>query len=228
MKQLILFFAVFLVNFGYAQTTAQVSSPPGRDLDIVLIPFGIEHPINVGSLDVSGKVTWSGNMDISQVSKSEQADYILQMSEVLDFCDNLDLLSTQNEDIEAVELGALMLWGNGEPAGFLTLVTDTALFEWVMQDSNSPVVGSVFYLIYVKTDFDFSGDCKETFETESDEATTEFKLDIHFKPGLNFMEYEIQSIDQSGLEENESFPKSVSVTSHQKLPDNVIWMAYYY
>ena len=229
MKHLAFLLAVFIINFGYAQTTAQVDRKPNRDLDIVLVPFGMEYPIKIGSLDHDGKATLIGNVDLPQVPKSEQSNYMLKMSEVLGFCDDFNNLLTQNENIDAVEAGVMFLWDNGELAGFLTLVTDTALFDWVLDPGYSkPVPGSYIELIYVETDFNFSGECNQTIDTGEDRVQTVFKLDFHFKLGLNFMEYEIQSVSRPNSEDMNSFPERVSVTSYQKLPDNVIWMAYYY
>lgn len=229
MKNLIFPIALFILNFGYAQTTARVDPKPNRDLDIVLIPFGMEYPIIVGSLDRSGNAILTDNADFTQAPKTKQSDYTLKMSEVLGFCDNFNELLSQNENIDAVEPGVLFLWDNDELAGFIALVTDTSLFDWATdQNYGNPVVGSTFELIYVKTSFDFSGRCIQTFDTISEETQTAFNLDLHFKPGLNFMQYEIQSIFQPDIEDMNSFPEKVRITSHQKLPDRVIWMAYYY
>ena len=229
MKFLILLMSVFILNYGHAQTTALVEPKSSRDLDIVLIPFGMEHAIKMGELDQSGKATLSGSPDFTQVPKPVQNEYVLKMSEVLEFCDNFNDLLNKTENIAAVETDPLFLMDQGQMAGFIMFVSGVEVFNWIVdEENNNPTIGSYFELVYVESGFNFSGNCVQTNDTEEEEAQTQFVLSLNLKPGLNYIEYNIQSIDQTNSQNGTSFPERVSVTAHQKLPDNVIWIAHYY
>lgn len=233
MKNILLLLALVSASFSNAQTTFKVIPKPANDFDIVLIPFGVDHSIKVGVLDKSGEASLNIAADMSNVSESVRKEYSSKISETLGFCDKMLPEISEKEDIGTIDPGPYFLYEKGRdsigtPQGFIILVSDTALFQWVTNpDKGAPVLGTSYDIIYVGENFKYKGRCSEIFSDESDDSETEYRIDLQLKPGWNYIAYTIESI-RPATGDISAFPDRVSVTSIQSLPKDVKWMAYYY
>jgi hypothetical protein len=125
-------------------------------------------------------------------------------------------------------MGPMFLLQGAEVAGFITLVSDTALYEWVNDPGYGDAApGSYFEAVYLSDNFDFKGNCTQTTNLETGDLETSFEIDVDLKAGLNYLEFKIEGIHQ-GSAEMASIPKKVMVTAHTGLPANAKWMARYY
>ena len=233
MKNIFLVLALFAATFSSAQTSFKVIPEPDKDFDIVLIPFGVDHAIHTGNLDKDGTASINLTADMSNVSESVRKEYSSRISEALDFCDEIVPEISEKEDIQAINPGPYFLYEKGRdsigtPKGFIILVSDTAMFHWVTNpDKGTPVLGSMYDMIYVSQNFDYKGRCSGISEDESDDSETEYHIDLHLKPGWNYIAYKVESIRPT-TGDISAFPNKVIVTSLQSLPADVKWMAYYY
>lgn len=233
MKSLLFLLALFISLISQAQTDFQVNPKPNKDFDIIMVPFGVGHPFEVGVLNSSGKGSITKKADISGVAETLRAEYISKISEVLDFCDEMVPAISEKQDIEAIDPGPYFLMSKGEdaaatPTGMIVMVSDTALFPWVMNpDKGIPVLGSFYDMIYVSENFDYKGHCSESYEDEAAGSETEYSIDLHLKIGWNYVAYRIERIAPA-TDEYPAFPSKVSVTSISSLPANLKWMAYYF
>ncbi len=233
MKNAFLFFSLFACFTISAQTTFEVTPKPDRDFNITLIPFGVDHSIEVGVLSKNGTASLNVAADISKVSQAVRADYSNEISAAFGFCDQMIPEISEKEDIDAIEPGPYFLYPKGgksigTPQGFIIIVSDTALFQWVTNpDKGTPVLGFYYDLIYVSEDFNYKGRCSEQFEAESVDSQTEYRIDLHLKQGWNYIAYQVESI-RKATNDIPAFPDKVNVTSLQSLPTDAKWMAYYY
>lgn len=230
MKLLSLISFLFLsLSIASAQSSATVIPAPSGELTIVLTPFGMENTVLLGSVGKTGKASLNHKVDFSDVSESVKSMYWIRISELLSFCDNSTALFSQADKIEVLEMGPLFLYKNAEMAGFVTLVSDTALYKWVNDPGYEDAVpGSYFEMVYVSEPFDYKGSCNQTTDLEMGNIETDFEMDIALKAGLNYLEYKIVSVQDIESGEMGASPKKVMVTSHSDLPVNAKWMAYYY
>lgn len=233
MKNILLLFALVTASISNAQMVYKVMPKPAQDFNIVLIPFGIDQAITVGELNQNGTATVGVNPDISDVSESVRKEYTSKISEALGFCDNMIPEITKKEDIDAIDPGPYFLYDTardsiGTPKGFIVLISDTALFEWVtIPDKGSPVLGSYYDIIYVDQNFNYKGSCSEMFNGDLEDTQTNYSIDLHLKPGWNYIVFNIESIIPA-TGDIPAFPDKVRVSALQTLPANVKWMAYYY
>jgi len=135
---------------------------------------------------------------------------------------------SNEKELVALELSPLFLFANEEIAGFITLVSDPAMCKWVNDPGYGDAVpGSYFELVYVGRNFDFKGSCVQTTNLEDGNLETSYEIGVDLGAGFNFIEYKVESV-HAGSEEMAASPKRVVVSSHSEIPENALWMAYYY
>jgi len=79
----------------------------------------------------------------------------------------------------------------------------------------------------VGRNFDFKGCCVQTTNLEDGNLETSYEIGVDLGAGFNFIEYKVESV-HAGSEEMAASPKRVVVSSHSEIPENALWMAYYY
>lgn len=229
MKLVIFVAAVLTVSISFGQSPINVTPAPLQTLDITLTPFGMENPIKVGFVEKSGSGFVNTDIDFSLLAKAKPNDYSIIISELLSFCDDADEIFGQEQNIYALELSPYFLMNNNEVAGFISIVSDTAVANWVNDpEYGKTALGAWYEPVYISENYTYKGTCTYVINPDSSDAETVYDVDINLLSGLNFLEYKIESIYEGEDEALSSNPKKVIVTAHQAVPSNAKWIAHYY
>lgn len=229
MKAVIFLAAVLTISISFGQSPINVTPAPLQTLDIALTPFGIDNAIKVGFVDKSGSGFISTDIDFGLLAKSKPNDYKVSISELLSFCDKADELFGQEQKIDVLELSPYFLMNNNEVAGFISIVSDTAVANWVSEpEFGKSVLGAWYEPFYISDNYAYKGTCVYIINPDLGDEATVYDLDINLLKGLNFFEYKIESIYEGDDDELSSHPKKVTVTAEQAVPSNALWIAHYY
>lgn len=229
MKLVFILAAVLTSSFSFAQSSITVTPVPSEPLDIALTPFGIDNPIKVGMVDKNGSGFVNTDIDFGLLAKAKPEDYTLSINELLSFCDDADEIFGQEPNIDVLELSPYFLMKDSEVEGFITIVSDTAVANWFnTPEYGKPALGAWYEPIYISKNFSYKGTCTHVINPDSGSEETVYDVELNLLTGLNFLEFKIESIYEGDNEELSSNPKKVTVTAHQAVPSNAIWMAYYY
>lgn len=220
---------LFTATVASAQTTAVVSPAPDQQVSIAVTPFGLDQKVTIGSADKTGKVTMNFDQDFGKLSESVENSSWITISELLGFCDNADELFAGGNELEALEPGPLFFFNKEELFGFIILISDTALYKWVIDPSEGTAVpGSYFETVYVHKNFAYTGHCEQTADVGSGDVSTLFEMELNLKTGLNFIEYKIESVHENSDPEAVSIPKIIRVMSQVDFPAHAMLVGYYF
>ena len=202
------------------------------DVDVMVLAFGMEHPIKIGSMSKSGDIKFDIPKELPKLSKETEENFMSDVAYTLfDVCDNGNTLVSGNENIRSVETGALSLWTKDQRyVGVIFSVSDDNLLPWIEDPGyNEPILASYFELIYVEKAFQYTGNCTSSRmmdEGEEDEIL-EYSYNLDLKAGFNFVEYKIESIHKTDPDIMASFPNRVSIASVEGIP-NCKWIGKYF
>lgn len=222
--------SIFVCNFVQAQNHSKIENYPfgSLDVDVMVLPFGMEHPIKIGQMSKSGDIKFDIPKELPKLSKEMEDNFMNDVAYTLfDVCDTN--MVAGNENIKSVETGALSLWTTDKRyVGVIFTVSDAELLPWIEDPGyNEPILGSYFELIYVASSFKYKGECTQTRMLDDGDAEIRFSYDIDLKPGFNFIEYKIDHIYKTDPNVMASFPDKISVSNVEDIP-NCKWIGKYF
>ena len=227
-------FIICLITLSSSSFQAQTkldNYPFGSlNVNIMVMPFGMEKAIKIGSISKSGDIIFDFPKEIKNISNNDSESESSKLWYTLfSQCDNgMDMIA-EKDNIFSFDTGALSLFtSNNRYVGVIFTVSDKNLMPWVEDPAYmEPILGSYFELIYVATDFQYKDACTETRMLEDGDFKITYHYDLNLKAGFNFIEYKIESIHKTDPSVMASFPDKVSVTNVQGIP-NCEWIGKYF
>ena len=225
---------LLLFSIGLAQTQPKLDKYPlgSLDVDIMVVPFGIENPIKIGTMSKSGTIELNFPKELPKIPKEERESESSKLwYTVFTQCDYASDMVAEKDNIFSFGTGALSLWTKDNPfVGVIFSVSDENLLPWIEDPAyNEPVLGSYFKLIYVEKAFQYQGNCTtgRMMEEGEEDAKIDYTYNLNLKAGFNFLEYKIESIRKTDPNIMASFPVKVTVTSVIEIP-NCKWIGKYF
>ncbi len=213
-----------------AQTyTGKVAAHNKGDMDVVLLMFGFEKPVKIGTLNTSGdlKIDLSANPG-ALLSSDEMESFIDNLSYGFQFvCRNPDDFPEGDLKI-ALDAGFIALWANDTWSGTLFPVSDKKLRLWLENEGYNDAVEASFYKVLLVTeDLELKKQCTDNNFYDEKNVEVSLNYDIHLKKGLNLIEYQLQSVFKTDPNIRAAFPDKVKITNPA---DNapIIWLANYF
>ncbi|MCA1761078.1 MAG: hypothetical protein LC658_15025, partial [Bacteroidales bacterium] len=128
----------------------------------------------------------------------------------------------------ARDAGYIALWANDTWAGTLFPVTDEKLRLWMEDDGYNDAVEASFYKVLLVTeDVELQKQCTNSEYYNNKNVEVNLDYDIRLKKGLNFVEYQFQSVYKTNPDVRAAFPDKVKITNPDENPP-IIWMASYF
>lgn len=220
------------VVFCYAnaqQLTGSVKNHGKSEMDLVLMLFGMDHPVSIGRVDNTGVFTANlADLKIDHIPEDFKSMSIGPLYFNFYFnCNPADF--GENAEKPAARQDFVRMTQGGEWAGTVFLVSDESLMPW-LEDSgyNNAVPGSFYEIMYVKEAVNLKMSCvSSVYVDESTEVDAEYKYDIQLKAGFNWVEYVIEEVYETNPEIRASFPSKVTITN-LKDPASMHWIGVYY
>lgn len=231
MKQTILsIVSLFLFAIGYSQLKINDYPFGNLDVNVVVIPFGMDSPIKLGTISKTGDINFNFTDKLKNIPShiKESESYKLWYT-LFPKCNyGMDMVA-EEDNIFSFDAGALSLWTSDERyVGVIFIVSNEDLMPWVEDPTYmEPVLGSYYKLVYVEKPFEYNGSCVETKMLDNSEAQVSFDYDLSLKSGFNFIEYKIEHIYKTDPNVMASFPDKVFVTSVSDV-SNCKWIAKYF
>jgi hypothetical protein len=233
MKKYVLFIlSIVLFNFGQSQTQQKLDHYPfgSLDVNIIVMPFGMENPIIIGTISKAGDINFDFPKELPKLSKEDKESESSKLWYTLfSQCDNARDLVAEEDNIFSFDTGVLSLSTSDNPyVGVVFTVSDENLLPWIEDPGYmEPILGSYFELIYVSSSFQYEGECIQTRMLDEGDAQVIYNYNLNLKAGFNFVEYKIESIYKTDPNVMASFPDKVSVTSVEGIP-NCKWIGKYF
>ncbi|SFZ89408.1 hypothetical protein SAMN05428642_101245 [Flaviramulus basaltis] len=233
MKKNILFIVSFFVlSFGYSQTKSSIDNYPFASLDvnIMVMPFGMENPINIGTMSKSGEINFDFPNELKNLSQDDKESESSKLwYSLFSQCDNGSEMVAEKDNIFSFDTGALSLWtSDNRYVGVIFTVSNENLMPWVEDPAYmEPILESYFELIYVAKPFQYKGNCTSTTMLDSGDIKTIYNFNLNLKTGFNFIEYKIESIYKTDPNVMASFPNKVTITNVEGIPD-CKWIGKYF
>lgn len=221
-----------ILSCGQSQTQPKTDNYPLGDLEVnlMVIPFGMEHPIKIGTISKMGDIQFDFPTELPAISKETEENFMHDVAYTLfDVCDNGSDMVSEADSIKSVHTGALSLWTSDDRyVGVIFTVSDETLVPWVEDPAYmEPVMGSYYELIYVEKPFQYEGECIQTKMLDDGDATVKYSYNLNLKSGFNFVEYKIESIHKTDPNVMASFPDKINVSSVEGIP-NCKWIGTYF
>ncbi len=234
MKLLIIqiIFCIFFINAQAQTFSAKLNNPlPGLpEMDVVLLPFGMDYPFKIGVLKKDG--TLSFDLSNSDLSNIPQEHFEMFLSEYLNEnlslkCDSSNNLQ-QPENFKAQRGGYIGLWYKNRWAGTIFTVSDEELMHWLEDEAYiEPVLGSYYEFIYVSEPIEINTSCTNTWHLTDKKIEATHTYEFSLQKGFNFLEYQIQEIYKTNPNETSSKPSKVLIKNVND-PSKIKWIAKYF
>ena len=212
------------------EITGKIENHEDSQMELVLMLFGMEKPISIGTVDENGQVTASlDNVSTDQISEEDKAMYIGELNSNFYFqCNDREVFG-ENFDIPAVRQDYIRLTKNGDWAGTVFLVSDEGLRPWLEDPGyNNAIEGSFYEVMYVGEDLSLKMICTiSIYADDNKEVETEYNFDIELKKGFNWVKYTILEVYETDPDIRASFPSKVTI-SNLKDPSEMLWIGTYY
>ncbi len=230
MKAILLLSCMFLLTTVQAQQiNSTLQGYQFRDADLVILPFGMDKPVKIGTIDAQGSL----KIDLSDIQLPELSEERKNMYNT-DLCFAFSLQCGNPGDfgtlgtMKSIKGGNIALWIKNKWAGTFYLVSDEALQPWLEDEAyNEAVKGSFWSIIYVEEDARIDLNCTNSFYLESGEAEVHYSYNIELKKGFNWIQYNIEEIYQTNPNEKAPFPSKVMV-SNLNDPDSIKLIVKYF
>ncbi|WP_417370686.1 hypothetical protein [Gelidibacter japonicus] len=226
MKTSFLIISLFFITLGFSQGQPKLEGYALANLDVsvVVFPFGMEHPITIGTLKKSCEINFQFPKTLPEISKETEENFMHDLIyTVFSVCNEGLRMISDKDNRPSFEAGALSLSTTDNPyAGVIIAVSDEAMMPWIQDPGyEEPVLGSYFELIYVSSAFKYEGECIQTRSSMSDDPDMEiaYSFNLNLQSGFNFIEYKIESIHKTDPDVMASFPDKVSIISVEGIPD---------
>ena len=200
------------------------------DVNVLVMPFGMEHPIKIGTMSKSGDIKFDFSKALPELSKEAQETFVSDVAYTLfDVCDDISEINADITTIKSFDTGAISLWTqDNRYVGVVFSVSDENLMPWIEDPAYvEPVLGSYYELVYVSSPVQFKGNCIQTKMLDEGDVEIIFNYNLNLKAGFHFIEYKIESIYKTDPNVMASFPDKVTVSNVEGIP-NCKWIGKYF
>lgn len=223
----------FMCSFFWAnaqEISGTVKNHEKDDMDLVLMLFGMDYPISIGSVNKKGQFTANlENVSLDNISEENKSMSIGPLYFNFYFnCNNADVFG-ENTEKPAARQDFVRMTKDGQWSGTVFLVSDEGLRPWI-EDSgyNNAILGSFYEVMYVEEDVTLNMACKSNvYVSDDEEVEAEYIFDIELKKGFNWVEYTIHEVFETDPNIRASFPTKVSI-SNLKDPSKMLWVGSYF
>lgn len=227
---LILCFSCFVLCANAQEITGKIENHPNSQMDLVLMLFGMENPISIGTVDKKGQFTANlENISLGNISDENKSMSINELYFNFFFnCNDREAFG-ENFDKPAARQDYVRLTNKGEWAGTLFLVSIEGLRPWLEDPGyNNAITGSFYEVMYVEEDLSIKMICASSiYADDNTEVETEYSFDIELKKGFNWVEYTINEVYETDPDIRASFPSKVTI-SNLKESSKILWIGTYY
>lgn len=232
-RHLILGVLLFGSIYANAQNfTTKLDNPqPGLpEMDVILMSFGADYPIKVGTLEPNGELRF--NFDTIDISHIPQAHLDMFMTDMVHATFKMNC-GTSNDFPEfdnkmAASGGYFGLWHKNRWAGTIYALSDKDLLPWLEDEAYmEPVKGSFFELLYISEAVKMQKECINNWQLASGNFDATYAYDIELSQGFNLIEYQIQAIHKTNPNETSSKPSKIVIQKAKDL-SSIIWTAKYF
>ncbi len=195
------------------------------EVDIMVIPLGMKTPIKIGTMTKSGDINF--DFPIALKNTSQESSKIRHA--ISSLCDKGLGMVEEKDDILLHESGIISLWTKENRfVGDIYAVSDEDLIPWIDDPFYaSPILGSYYKLVYVASDFQYNTNCIQTRMLDTVHAKVTYSYNLNLKAGFNFIEYKIEHIYKSNINDGVSFPDKMYVNSVSRIP-KCQWIGQYF
>jgi hypothetical protein len=208
--------AFFIFCANAQELTGKIENHENSQMELVLMLFGMEKPISIGTVDKKAQFTASlDNISTDQISEEDIAMYIGELYFSFYFeCKDREVFG-ENFDKPAARQDYVRLTKNGEWAGTVFLVSNEGLRPWLEDPGyNNAIRGSFYEVIYVEANLSLKMTCNSSiYADDNTEVETEYSFEIELKNGFNWVEYTILEVYETNPDIRASFPSKVSITN---------------
>lgn len=223
-----LIYCVFCANAQ--EITGKIKNHERSDMDLVLMLFGMDNPVSIGTVDKKGQFT--ANLDNAKIDGIPEEFLSMSIGPLyFNFhfnCNNSNDFGA-NAEKPAARQDFVRLTKNGDWAGTVFLVSDEGLRSWI-EDSgyNNAIKGSFYEVMYVGEDISLNMTCNSSINAaDNEEVEVAYSFDINLKKGFNWVEYTIEEVHETDPNIRASFPSKVSI-GNLKDPSKMLWVGTYY
>ena len=199
------------------------------ELDIVVLPFGMENPIYVGKILADGSISFNWDTKIDNIKAKEFFMSSVENALSISLCNSKEPAQIKNQPKLATVSG-LVLYKNGRLVGSLFPATkDKIRDNGGSNRRTSLVLGSFISYYYSDGDIQFKTECTQNLKYgdlyDFLEVTS---YNVHFKEGWNMVLNTLSEKEDWNYEESSgSLPKTLSKISITQIPENIEWFAHY-
>ena len=212
------------------EITGIIKNHEKSEMDLVLMLFGMDNPISIGTVDKKGQFT--ANLENASLDNIPEENLSMSIGELyFNFffnCADNEAFG-DNYDKPAARQDYVRLTNKGEWAGTAFLVSDESLIPW-LEDSgyNNAIKGSFYEVLYVKEDIAVNMVCNNSvYATEEDQVETEYTFNLQLKKGFNWVKYTIGEVYETDPAIRASFPSKVTISNLED-PSKMRWIGRYY
>ncbi|MCL6259012.1 hypothetical protein M3O96_07940 [Aquiflexum sp. TKW24L] len=225
-----LFFILTYFFVNGQEITGNIKNHEKSEMDLVLLLFGMDYPISIGSVDKKGLFTANlDNANLDNIPNENMSmsigplyfNFFFNCSNPTDFGGNAEKSAARQDFVRMTK--------DGEWKGTAFLVSDEGLRPWI-EDSgyNNAIKGSFYEVMYVEEDLSIKTSCTSSvYVDDNTEIGTEYSFDIELKKGFNWVEYTILEVYKTDPSIRASFPSKVTI-SNMKDPSKMLWVGTYY
>ncbi|SHM84581.1 hypothetical protein SAMN04488057_10453 [Cyclobacterium lianum] len=228
---LIALFLGVLLNPARAQEIqGKIQSHPRKDMDMVLMPFGMDHSISSGKVDKRGDFV----LDLSSADSPDTPQEVKSMF-MSDLYFNFHFRCGdgndfgENHDVPAARIDYVRLVQKGEWAGTVFMVSDEDLIPWLEDEAYHPAAEGIFWeILYLEDALTIDTSCTFSKFVDADtNVDVTYLYQLELKPGFNWLEYQIEEVHQTEDGQMASFPSKVKITNLYD-PSKMRWIGKYY
>ena len=222
---------MLVFQYSFSQTKPTIENYPfgSLDVNIVVMPFGMENPLKIGTVSKSGEMQFNFPEQFT-VPEEEKENLSSELwMNLFIKCDKGQEMIAAKDDIFAFKTGYISLWtSENRYVGVIFPVSDENLVPWIEDPAyNNAALGSYYELVYVAKSFQYNGDCISTETTEKGNVEVVYSYQLNLKPGFNFIKFSIESIYKTDSSERASFPDKITVSNTKDIP-NTQWIGKYF
>jgi hypothetical protein len=212
------------------EITGKIQNHEKSEMDLVLMLFGMDNPISIGTVDKNGQFTADlADINIDQIPEEFKSmslgplyfNFHFNCNDAKDFGENGEKLAARQDFVRMTK--------NGDWSGTVFLVSDEKIKNW-MEDPGyiNAVKGSFYEVMYVEEDVAISMTCvSSVYVDENQQIESHYRFDVELKKGFNWVEYTIEEIHETDPNVRASFPSKVTV-SNMKDSSKVLWIGSYF
>lgn len=215
---------------GAQEIQGEIQSHPKKAMDMVLMPFGLDHSISTGTVDKKGAFSIDlGIKDFQNVPQEVKSMFMSNLYFSFHFrCGGGDDFG-ENHDVPAARVDYVRLLQKGQWEGTVFLVSEEKLIPWLEDEAYNPAVKGMFWeVLYIEDEFSIDTSCTYSKFVSADtnvDVTYDYQLDL--KSGFNWIEYRIEEVYQTESGQMADFPSRVRI-SNLSDSSQMKWIGKYY